>query len=139
MNERTKEERRELGRKGGINSGKTRRKKASLKKAFEIILTSEVQQDKVKKSLDKLGYPATNEMALAITMFTKAMQGNVKAFENIMKLMEFNKDEYDVEEQKARIKNIEANTEKTKKDIASDVSVEDKLQQILEIIEDEAR
>ena len=46
FNERSKEEARESGRKGGIASGKARREKADLKKQLQVWLESDVAKDK---------------------------------------------------------------------------------------------
>ncbi|QBX27424.1 hypothetical protein Javan386_0025 [Streptococcus phage Javan386] len=48
LNKRTKEEQREIQSKGGVNSGKARRKKADLKKAMELLMTLDVQDGKQK-------------------------------------------------------------------------------------------
>ena len=46
-------------------------------------------------------------MALALVMMKKALEGNVKAFEQISKLTTIDaKDKYDIKEQKARIKRL---------------------------------
>lgn len=104
-NKRTKDEHREIAKKGGIASGKARRKKANLRKAFETILQAEVASPNVKKQLEDLGFDSTNEMALAMVMMQKAMKGNVRAFEQISKLtMTDVKDSLDKAEQKERIK-----------------------------------
>lgn len=104
-NKRTKDEHREIAKKGGIASGKARRKKANLKKAFETILQAEVVSPNVKKQLEDLGFESTNEMALAMVMMQKAMKGNVRAFEQISKLTTTDvKDSLDKAEQKERIK-----------------------------------
>lgn len=104
-NKRTKDEHREIAKKGGIASGKARRKKANLKKAFETILQAEVASPNVKKQLENLGFESTNEMALAMVMMQKAMKGNVRAFEQISKLTTTDvKDSLDKAEQKERIK-----------------------------------
>ena len=104
-NKRTKDEHREIAKKGGIASGKARRKKANLKKAFETILQAEVSSPNVKKQLEDLGFESTNEMALAMVMMQKAMKGNVRAFEQISKLTTTDvKDSLDKAEQKERIK-----------------------------------
>lgn len=104
-NKRTKDEHREIAKKGGIASGKARRKKANLKKAFETILQAEVASPNVKKQLEDLGFDSTNEMALAMVMMQKAMKGNVRAFEQISKLTTTDvKDSLDKAEQKERIK-----------------------------------
>ena len=89
--ERTPSERRESAKKAGVASGKARRKKANLKKAFETILQAEVASPNVKKQLEELGFDSTNEMALAMVMMQKAMKGNVRAFEQISKLIRRNK------------------------------------------------
>lgn len=104
-NKRTKDEHREIAKKGGIASGKARRKKANLRKAFETILQAEVSSPNVKKQLEDLGFDSTNEMALAMVMMQKAMKGNVRAFEQISKLTTTDvKDSLDKAEQKERIK-----------------------------------
>lgn len=104
-NKRTKDEHREIAKKGGIASGKARRKKANLRKAFETILQAEVSSPNVKKQLEDLGFESTNEMALAMVMMQKAMKGNVRAFEQISKLTTADvKDSLDKAEQKERIK-----------------------------------
>nr|DAY20971.1 MAG TPA: hypothetical protein [Caudoviricetes sp.] len=104
-NKRTKDEHREIAKKGGIASGKARRKKANLRKAFETILQAEVASPNVKKQLEDLGFDSTNEMALAMVMMQKAMKGNVRAFEQISKLTTTDvKDSLDKAEQKERIK-----------------------------------
>lgn len=104
-NKRTKDEHREIAKKGGIASGKARRKKANLRKAFETILQAEVASSNVKKQLEDLGFESTNEMALAMVMMQKAMKGNVRAFEQISKLTTTDvKDSLDKAEQKERIK-----------------------------------
>lgn len=104
-NKRTKDEHREIAKKGGIASGKARRKKANLRKAFETILQAEVASPNVKKQLEDLGFDSTNEMALAMVMMQKAMKGSVRAFEQISKLTTTDvKDSLDKAEQKERIK-----------------------------------
>lgn len=104
-NKRTKDEHREIAKKGGIASGEARRKKANLRKAFETILQAKVASPNVKKQLEDLGFDSTNEMALAMVMMQKAMKGNVRAFEQISKLTTTDvKDSLDKAEQKERIK-----------------------------------
>lgn len=85
-NKRSQNEARENGKKGGIASGKSRRRKADLRKAFETILEADVTSLTLKSTLEDLGFEATNEMALALVITQKAMKGNVKAFELISKL-----------------------------------------------------
>ena len=114
------EEARELGRKGGIASGKARRKKADLKKAFNTILKADVANENISKQLEALGFEATNEMALAMVMMQKAMKGNVKAFEQIARLVAIDtKDSLDRKEQRERIAAIQLENERRKEQLDS--------------------
>lgn len=98
------EEAREKGRKGGIKSGKVRRKKADLKKAMIALLSMDVANEKTKKQLEDLGLETTNEALLALTTFQQAVKGNQRATENVIKLATTEKDKHDIAEQKERIK-----------------------------------
>ena len=125
--ERTPSERRENAKKAGVASGKARRKKANLKKAFETILQADVASPSVKKQLEDIGFDTTNEMALAMVMMQKAMKGNVRAFEQISKLTTTDaKDSLDKKEQKERIEALKLGNEKLRKQIGtSEVDVKD--------------
>ena len=125
--ERTPSERRENAKKAGVASGKARRKKANLKKAFETILQADVASPNVKKQLEDMGFDTTNEMALAMVMMQKAMKGNVRAFEQISKLTITDaKDSLDKKEQKERIEALKLGNEKLRKQIGtSEVDVKD--------------
>lgn len=103
--ERTPSELREITTKGGIASGKARRKKAEFKKALEIVLSSKVQNQQLAEMLETMGYDNTNEMAIALMTVQKAMQGDLRA----VKLIERTgnpvvKDKLDKQEQKERIR-----------------------------------
>lgn len=125
--ERTPSERRENAKKAGVASGKARRKKANLKKAFETILQADVASPSVKKQLEDMGFETTNEMALAMVMMQKAMKGNVRAFEQISKLTTTDaKDSLDKREQKERIEALKLENEKRRKQMGtSEVDVKD--------------
>ena len=125
--ERTPSERRENAKKAGVASGKARRKKANLKKAFETILQADVASPNVKKQLEDMGFDTTNEMALAMVVMQKAMKGNVRAFEQISKLTTTDaKDSLDKREQKERIEALKLGNEKLRKQIGtSEVDVKD--------------
>lgn len=129
--ERTPSERRENAKKAGVASGKARRKKANLKKAFETILQADVASPSVKKQLEDMGFDTTNEMALAMVMMQKAMKGNVRAFEQISKLTTTDaKDSLDKKEQKERIKRLELDNEKREQELSgakSDTSLMESL------------
>ena len=114
------EEARELGRKGGIASGKARRRKADLKRAFNTILKADVANENISKQLEALGFEATNEMALAMVMMQKAMKGNVKAFEQIARLVAIDtKDSLDRKEQRERIVSIQLENGRRKEQLES--------------------
>lgn len=120
ITERSKKEQREIQRRGGIASGKARRKKADLKKAFNTILKADVANENISKQLEALGFEATNEMALAMVMMQKAMKGNVKAFEQIARLVAIDtKDSLDRKEQRERIAAIQLENERRKEQLDS--------------------
>ena len=120
------EEARELGRKGGIASGKARRRKADLKRAFNTILKADVANENISKQLEALGFEATNEMALAMVMMQKAMKGNVKAFEQIARLVAIDtKDSLDRKEQRERIISIQLENDKKRSVISCDKTRQD--------------
>lgn len=102
--QRTPDELREMTRKGGIASGKARRKKADLKKAMQTLLSMDVASEKSREQLEALGVDATNEMLLAFATFQQAVKGNQRAVENVIKLSTVDKDKHDIAEQKERIK-----------------------------------
>lgn len=103
---RSPSEVRENGRKGGIASGKARRKKANLKNALNTILTAEATS-KTAQILEELGFENTNEMAIMLSLTQQAMKGNVRAIELINKMATSEKDDLDRKEQRARIKALE--------------------------------
>lgn len=79
FSERSKEEAREAGRKGGINSGKTRRKQKNMKEALQLLLSLDVKSLKVREQLKALGIDEAdmnNEMALMVSMLNKALKGD---------------------------------------------------------------
>lgn len=83
---RTQEEHKKDSRKGGIKSGEARRRKKEFKELFNMLLDAEIKDEKAKKILNKLGIEdedKTNKMLLVATTFQKAVQGDMRAFENI--------------------------------------------------------
>lgn len=103
--ERTPSELREITTKGGIASGKARRKKAEFKKALEIVLSSKVQNQQLAEMLETMGYDNTNEMAIALMTVQKAMKGDLRAVELIERTSnQVAKDKLDKQEQKERIR-----------------------------------
>lgn len=136
-NKRSKSEARKNGSKGGIASGKARRKKANLRKAFETILQAEVASPNVKKQLEELGFDSTNEMALAMVMMQKAMKGNVRAFEQISRLTAIDtKDSLDKREQKERIEALKLENQKRRVTLEGSANSEDVMAEYFDKLED---
>lgn len=81
----------ENGKKGGIASGKARRKKKELRKELEELLSLPVTSDKMLKNLHSLGVPiergTTLQTAITAAMIHQAANGNVKAFQAIADLI----------------------------------------------------
>ena len=74
--ELSKEEAVERGRKGGINSVKSRRRKKLLRECLEELLDTEQEVKINGVTLKK-----TNAELLSVTLMKKALKGDVKAFE----------------------------------------------------------
>ena len=87
INQRTKSEQREIQKKGGLASDKRRRQQADLRRAFQTLLRSEVNNEQMKQLLIQLGYDPTNEMALALVVLQKALNGDMKAFSQIQQIL----------------------------------------------------
>ena len=133
----TSDEARKYGKKGGVASGKARRKKANLRKAFETILPAEVASPHVKKQLEELGFDSTNEMALAMVMMQKAMKGNVRAFEQISRLTAIDtKDSLDKCEQKERIEALKLENQKRRVTLEGSANSEDVMAEYFDKLED---
>ena len=87
MNKRSKDEARENGKKGGIKSGETRRRNRDIKNIVAALLEAKPDGATVDR-LKSMGIEddnITNKTALVFAMFQEAQQGNVKAFETLMK------------------------------------------------------
>lgn len=109
FNERSESETRELGRKGGIASGKTRRKRANMKKTLDALLVSKVSNPQLSRILTDMGFEDDYESALLLVAMQKALKGSSRHMELISKIAnsEGAKDTLDKKEQKARIKALE--------------------------------
>ena len=83
----TPEERRECGRRGGIKSGETKRRKKAMKETLEVLLSMPMKDGKISdieaiKNFSSLkGKNINVQEALIISMIQKAMKGDVKAAE----------------------------------------------------------
>ncbi len=113
FDERSESEARENGKKGGIASGKARRKKANLKKALETILSLEVPDEKLAARLSTFGIDPTMEQGLAYSLVVRAIaKGDPKAFETIRSTLGQTTTLQDRQEQKARTEKLKAEKEK---------------------------
>ena len=90
-NQRSKAEVREIGRKGGIASGKARQQKARLRRAAEQLMDMPIASKKNKDILLGMGFTEdelTNEKMLLFGLFQAAtIKGNVEAFKEFRKLL----------------------------------------------------
>jgi len=82
----TKEDAKELGRKGGIASGIAKKQRKLIKENIELLLELPIKSNKTKEQLRELGIDETemnNQMALVIAMYQKALKGDVNAFNTL--------------------------------------------------------
>ncbi len=88
----TKETAKEAGRKGGIASGKTRRRKRDMKQAMNMLLSTPVNKANREK-LKALGIDpdeADNQMLMLAVAMQKALRGDMRAIEYITELTTVN-------------------------------------------------
>ena len=82
MEQRSPEEAREMGRKGGRASGEARRRKKSLREAAELYLSLPVSDKRAWNKLAKDGVApedVDNQMAIIAGLSIKAAKGDAKA------------------------------------------------------------
>lgn len=121
---RTEEEARELGKKGGIASGKARRERKHGKELARLILAEGLKDEKVKNALRKAGHDTAdmdNETAMLLRQIEKALKtGDTKAFAAVWKAAGYDvtninikgvapievRNEKDAEEMRAMLNNI---------------------------------
>lgn len=88
--ERSPNEVRENGRKGGINSGVARRRKKSLKEAADLFLSLPVSDTKSWNKIAKQGVDPEdidNQMAIIVGLSMKAAKGDSKAAKVLFDLL----------------------------------------------------
>ena len=86
MNTRSKDEARESGRIGGKKSGEVRRKRKTIKQQLELLLSTPVSNEDLKKQIKKWGIDdddINNQMAVTVSLYQQALKGNTKAIEII--------------------------------------------------------
>lgn len=136
--ERTPSERREIAKKAGVASGKSRRKKADFKKALNTILSTDVFSSKLARTLEEMGFEQTNEAAVALMTLQKALKGNLRAIELIARLNsnEGTKDSLDRKEQRARIKRLELENKKREEELDGSRTDMSLMQSLLDAVKD---
>ena len=117
FDKRSTEELREIQSRGGKRSGEVRRRKANFRKTLNMLLTAEIDSEEWKPILEALGVDCTLETALNMAMIKEGLAGNVKAYEAIARYSgQSDRTDADAEEQKARIAQIKASTERIQND-----------------------
>lgn len=94
--ERSESEARENGRKGGIASGVSRRRKRSLKEAADLFLSMPVTDTKTYNKMVLAGVDPDDidyQMAVVIGMTTKAIMGDAKAAKVLIEMLGGTKEE----------------------------------------------
>ena len=89
FDERSEKEARELGQKGGIASGKARRRKKSLKQKMQLLLSLPAA-DNDQSELATMGVDPEdmdNEMVLVKALFIAAAAGDTRAFDRIQDVL----------------------------------------------------
>ena len=90
MDQRSQSEARELGQKGGIASGISRRRKRSLKEAADLYLSLPVSDRKMWNKISRRGVDPEdidNQMAMIIGLTIAATAGDAKAAKVIVDLL----------------------------------------------------
>lgn len=137
VTERTKEEAKEISRKGGIASGKARREKADLKKKVNQILEMDVFSPQLKEMLEEKGLSATNQTAIVTVLLQKALKGDMRAIELLAKMNgnEGTKDNLDKKEQKERVKAMQLENKKREQALEGNIASEDIMADYFEKLE----
>jgi len=81
----------ECGAIGGVNSGKSRRRKRTLKEAAELVMSLPVSDKRVQNKLKKMGIDtedADNQTAVIVGLLGRALQGDPKSSALIFELLD---------------------------------------------------
>lgn len=90
MDERSQNEARELGKKGGKKSGEARRRKKDMKAKMKLLLSLQptASQSELLKAIGVPEEDADNEMLLLVAMFQAATEDrDTKAFDKVMDVL----------------------------------------------------
>ena len=135
---RNTEEARERGKKGGIKSGESRRRKAALRNTMNRLLTMQAEVEGLSDILRADGGESTYEEIIAMAMIQHASLGNVKAYQAIMKTVgQTEKSETDLEEQRSKVELNRARKEDITGENETDEAL-DRLDQILKEVRENA-
>ncbi|WP_320969113.1 hypothetical protein [Enterocloster bolteae] len=117
FHERTAREQREIAIAGGKASGEARRRKAAMRDTMNRLLTMKVEVEGLSDILRADGGESTYEEIITMAMIEKAMRGDVKAFMAIKDVLgQTSKSETDLEEQKIRMEQLKADTERMRRE-----------------------
>lgn len=101
------------GRKGGIQSGKSRRKKADFRKVLNTLMQMNIDAGDITVMLESMGMEKTVENTVNFALVMQAISGDVKAYKEIRATLGLSdKTSLDEKEQKMRIKQISGDEEK---------------------------
>lgn len=121
FHERTAREQREIAIAGGKASGEARRRKAAMRDTMNRLLTMKVEVEGLSDILRADGGESTYEEIITMAMIEKAMRGDVKAFMAIKDVLgQTSKSETDLEEQKIRMEQLKADTERMRRETSPD-------------------
>lgn len=126
---RTVSEAREISRKGGIKSGEARRQKKTFKQIMTSLLELKPADPEVIRNLEANGInpeEITNKTALALSMFSKAAEGDVNAAKLVMSMIA---EDIAHEELELKKKELKAKADSRKNDEESALQ---KLDEVLE-------
>lgn len=91
---RSREEHSRDSRKGGIKSGEVRRKRKAMKEQMEMLLSLPFKKSNDFDFMKNLGIEEDeidNQMALIVSMYMKALKGDVQAFNTIREVTQDDK------------------------------------------------
>lgn len=84
--EQNREEAKKNGAKGGKKSGEVRRQRKAMREQMELLLSLPVRDANNKAFMEQLGIDEDNmdnQMLLIMSVFSKAMKGDLEAFREI--------------------------------------------------------
>ena len=113
FDERSEREARELGQKGGIASGKARRRKKNMKQKMQLLLSLPAA-DNDQVELTAMGVDPEdmdNEMVLVKALFLAAAEGDTRAFDRIQDVLgrSVAREELGLKKQEAKKRNAPSN------------------------------